>query len=257
MSAVRETEIAYHPGEQRQLSMSIWHMLLTGATGAAIGGPLGALVRGLVGRQTSPEARRERRLRRRQVAFTIAAIALAAKMARADGYASADEFATFQRLFRVPENERANAERFYRMAQGSTAGFEAYAGQAAALLGEGSPVLEDLLEALLLIAATDGVHPDEIAYLDQVAARFGFSAADYARIKARHIAPADDDPYVVLGLPPGAPAAEVRAAYRTLVKTYHPDRHMADGTPPEFIRVAEDRMAAINTAYAKIVKGAG
>ena len=236
--------------------MSIWYMLLSGATGTAIGGPLGVLMRSLVQRRAAPEVRRERGHLRRQVAFTIAAIALAAKMARADGYASADEFATFRRLFRGPDNEQANAERFYRMAQGSIAGFEAYAGQAAALLGEGSPVLEDLLEALLLIAATDGVHPDEVVYLDQVAARFGFSPADYARIKARHIAPSADDPYVMLGVAPGAPFDEVRAAYRSLVKSYHPDRRMADGTPPEFIRVAEDRMAAINGAYASLAKGA-
>lgn len=231
-----------------------WHTLLTGAAGLALGGPLGALMVGLAKRRVAPEARRERSARRRHVAFTIAAIALAAKMARADGYASADEFATFQRLFRVPESERANAERFYRMAQGSTAGFEAYADQAAALLGQGSPVLEDLLEALLLIAATDGVHPDELQYLDQVATRFGFSPADYARIRARHIAPSSDDPYIVLGLVPGASDDEVRAAYRRLVKLYHPDRHMADGTPPEFIRVAEERMAAINAAYASLTK---
>jgi DnaJ like chaperone protein len=234
--------------------MSIWHMILTGATGVAVSGPIGALVRRFNARRNAPEARRERRQRRRQVAFTVAAIALAAKMARADGYASTEEFATFQRLFRVPENEQANAERFYRMAQGSTAGFEAYADQAARLLGNGSPVLEDLLEALMLIAATDGVHPDEIAYLDQVAERFGFSAADYARIKARYIAPSADDPHVILGLEPGASSDEVRAAYRRLVKAYHPDRHMAEGTPPEFIRVAEDRMAAINAAYAKLMK---
>ncbi len=235
--------------------MSIWHMLMSGASGVAVGGPLGALMRGFA-RRATPEARRARSARRRQVAFTIAAIALAAKMARADGYASPDEFATFQRLFQVPEAERENAERFYRLAQGSTAGFEAYAGQAAALLGERSPVLEDLLEALLLIAATDGVHPDELAYLDQVAARFGFSPAEYARIRARHIAPPPDDPYVMLGLAPGASIDEVRTAYRALVKTYHPDRHMAEGTPPEFIRVAEHRMAAINAAYAKITKAA-
>lgn len=234
--------------------MSIWHMLLTGATGVAVGGPLGALMRGLVARRASVEARREKSQRRRQVAFTIAAIALAAKMARADGYASTEEFVTFQRLFRVPEAERANAERFYRMAQGSTAGFEAYADQAAKLLGQGSPVLEDLLEALMLIAVTDGVHPDEVTYLDQVATRFGFAPAEYARIKARHIAPSEDDPYVILGVEPGAAPEQVRAAYRALVKAYHPDRHMAEGTPPEFIRVAEHRMAAINTAYARIMK---
>lgn len=230
--------------------MSIWSFLRTGASEVAVGGPLGRLWRG----RSEVVAAPGRGQRRRQVAFTIAAIALAAKMARADGYASPDEFATFQRLFQVPENEQPNAERFYRMAQGSTAGFEAYAMQAAALLGAGSPVLEDLLEALLLIAVTDGVHPDEVTYLDAVAARFGFSTADYARIKARHIAPSPEDPYVVLGVAPGSGLDEVKAAYRALVKDYHPDRHMAEGTPPEFLRVAEHRMAAINGAYAAITK---
>ncbi len=40
----------------------------------------------------------------------------------------------------------------------------------------------------------------------------------------------------------------------SLVKTYHPDRHMAAGTPPEFLRVAEARMAAINAAYAEVAR---
>jgi DnaJ like chaperone protein len=59
----------------------------------------------------------------------------------------------------------------------------------------------------------------------------------------------------VLGLAPGAPEAEIRAAYRRLVREHHPDRHMAGGTPPEFIRVAEARMATINAAYAALAKG--
>ena len=37
----------------------------------------------------------------------------------------------------------------------------------AELLGPGTPVLEDLLEALLLIALTDGVHPAELDYLQR------------------------------------------------------------------------------------------
>lgn len=235
--------------------MSIWGTLL-GAAGLLASGPLGALAAVAIGGVVAYGARRLSTPERRQVAFTIAAIALAAKMARADGYASAAEFATFQRLFQVPEHEKMNAERFYRLAQSSTAGFEAYAAQAAELLGAGSPVLEDLLEALMLIAATDGVHPDEITFLDSVATHLGFDRAAYARIKARHITPADDDPYTVLGVEPGAPLDAVRAAYRRLVKAYHPDRHIAEGTPPEFIRVAEDRMAAINAAYAALARGA-
>lgn len=231
--------------------MGVWSALVGTTAGRLLGGPLGALVGGA----SDIVRRRASSSERRQVAFTVAAIALAAKMARADGVASARELATFERLFHVPD-ERANATRFYRLAQQSTAGFEAYAAQAAALLGPGSPVLEDLLEALLLIAVIDGVHPAELAYLGEVADRLGFDPAAYARIRARHIAPAPDDPYVVLGVAPGAPLAEIRAAYRNLVRLYHPDRHLAAGTPPEFLRVAESRMAAINAAYAAVTRRA-
>ena len=240
--------------------MSVWRTVLGTTVGLVLGGPLGALAGGAAGSAADlaqVRASEVARLRagtpeRRQVAFTIAAIALAAKMARADGNASPTEFATFERLFRVPDRERTNAARFYRLAQGSTAGFEVYAGQAAALLGPGTPVLEDLLEALLLIAVTDGVHPAELDYLAVVADRLGFDAPTYARIRARYIAPSVDDPYVVLGIAPDAPPAAVRTAYRTLVKTYHPDRHLAAGTPAEFLHVAESRMAAINAAYAAV-----
>ena len=236
--------------------MGVWRTLLGTTAGLLLGGPLGALAGGAAGATADLASIRAGTPERRQVAFTIAAIALAAKMSRADGDASASEFATFERLFRVPDSERSNATRFYRMAQRSTAGFEVYASQAAALLGPGTPVLEDLLDALLLIAVTDGIHPGELEYLSVVADRLGFDPGAYARIRARHIAPAVDDPFVVLGVAPGASLAEVRAAYRALVKTYHPDRHMAAGTPPEFLRVAEARMAAINAAYNTVARRA-
>jgi DnaJ-domain-containing protein 1 len=51
--------------------------------------------------------------------------------------------------------------------------------------------------------------------------------------------------------------AEPNMSDRRLVREHHPDRHIASGTPPEFIRVAEARMATINAAYAALTKGAG
>ncbi|TRW14548.1 molecular chaperone DjiA [Glacieibacterium frigidum] len=230
--------------------MGVWSSVIGTAAGLLLGAGSGA--------SNAPASpRRAITTQRGQVSFTIAAIALAAKMARADGVASAKEFATFERLFEVPAHERANAARFYRLAQGSTAGFETYANQAAGLLGLGSPVLEDLLEALLLIARHDGFHVGEDDFLCEVARRFGFDAAAYARIRARHDASVPDDAWTVLGVPPGSDAATVRAAYRELVKTYHPDRHIAAGLPIEFVRVAETRMAAINGAYASLRDAAG
>jgi DnaJ like chaperone protein len=233
--------------------MAIWALLVGSAAGLALGGPLGALAGAVLGgvvdralaiRAADPD--------RRQVAFTIAAIALAAKMAAADGHASEREFQLFERLFQVPDQEKANAARFYRQAMGSPHGYTAYARQAADLLGAGSPVLEDLLEALLMIATVDGVHDREVAMLDEIAGLMGFGPGHWAAIKARHLGVASDDPYHVLGLSPGASLADIKAAWRRLARDYHPDRHMAEGTPIEFIRVAEARMAAINNAYAAL-----
>ena len=231
--------------------MSVWATLTSAAAGTWLGGPLGALASVAAG-VIDLRVRRVGSPDRRRVAFTIAAIALAAKMARADGEASAAEFATFQRLFHVAAPEAANARRFYDLAKQSMAGFEAYADQAGGLLGAGSPLLEDLLDALWLIAAVDGFHVAEITYLDAVAARLGFDAAAAARVRARHTSPAQDDPWAVLGVEPGADATVLRRAYYGLVKQYHPDRHLAEGIPAEFIRVTESRMAIINAAYAVV-----
>jgi DnaJ like chaperone protein len=235
--------------------MSIWATIAGTTIGLVIGGPLGALAGAALGGAAdmaisaiAPERVQERR----RVAFTIAAIALAAKMARADGEATANEFRIFQRLFHVDSSEAANAHRFYNLAAQSMAGFEAYADQAANLLGPGSPVLEDLLDALWLIAAADGFTGDELAFLDAVAGRLGFDAATAARIRARHTDPAEDDPWAILGVAPGSDATTLRAAYHALVKQYHPDRHFAEGVPAEFIRVSESRMASINDAYARL-----
>lgn len=236
--------------------MSIWGKILGTAMGLAIGGPLGALGGLAAGHAVDVGAARMGRGERAQVAFTIAAIALAAKMARADGYASEDEFAVFQRLFHVEASERPNAERFYNLAKRSTDGFESYARQARGIIGAGSPALDDLVEALLMIAVADGVTADELAYVDSVRREFGIDDASYAKIKARYLAPDRDDPYVVLGVPPGADRETVRRAYLALVKRHHPDRHYAEGTPAEFIRVADLRMAEINAAYAAIMAAA-
>jgi hypothetical protein len=50
-----------------------------------------------------------------------------------------------------------------------------------------------------------------------------------------------DDPYAVLGVKPGAPPAELAAAYRRQAKRWHPDRS------PD--AESERRMAQVNAAY--------
>lgn len=195
---------------------------------------------------------------RRRVAFSIALIALSAKMAKADGVVTTDEVRAFHEIFSVPREELRNVERLYNLAKQDVAGFEIYARQMAGLCGSGErncPMLEDILDGLFHIAKADGVlHEREQAFLSRVAEIFGIDAAHYARIRARHVAMGDADPYLLLGVARDAPFEEIRRRYRQLAAENHPDRLVARGVSEEFIAIANARLAALNAAYEQLEK---
>ncbi|MBV8978067.1 MAG: molecular chaperone DjiA [Alphaproteobacteria bacterium] len=221
--------------------MSIW-----GKFGAAVGGMLGALgdmFRPGTGIQ-SAEA---------DVAFTIAVIALSAKMAKADGIVTPDEVAAFERLFRVVPSEAANVRRVFDLARGDTAGFETYARQIVRRFAANPGLLEDILDGLFEIAKADGVlHPGEAAFLERVAQIFGFSPGEFRRIRASHFAPEASDPYVILGVAYDADDEAIRRTYLRLVRENHPDSLIGRGVPAEFVRLATDKLSAINGAYERL-----
>jgi len=193
----------------------------------------------------------------RSVAFTMAVIALSAKLAKADGVVSDDERAAFSRLFSVPPGQRAQVERLFRLAGRSTAGFEAYARQIARLFHDSPQILEDVLDSLFHIAGADGVmHPGEMSFLERVTEIFGLKGR-FRCIRARHMMHPDDAAYEVLGVNPCDDWADIRAAYRRLVRENHPDRLMARGVPQEMVEIANRRMAAINAAFEAIGKERG
>lgn len=59
------------------------------------------------------------------------------------------------------------------------------------------------------------------------------------------------NPYHVLGINETATQEEIRTAYRSLVKKYHPDQF----TDPRQKRVADEKLKEINQAYDMITKG--
>ncbi len=192
---------------------------------------------------------------RRQVAFTVSMIGLAAKMAKADGIVSDREIAVVERLFVVPEAERRNVARLFNLAKQDVAGFDVYAARIEKLHAGDLRTLEDILDGLFMIAGADGaVHENEIAFLEHVAAIFRIPAPQFDRILARHVVADAADPWVVLGIPRGTHPAEVRRHYRKLVAETHPDRLIARGLPAECIRLATERLASLNGAYERIEK---
>jgi len=184
-------------------------------------------------------------------------IALSAKMAKADGTVTRDEIETFDRLFRVPQSEKANVHRVFNFARRDTAGFEAYATQIARIYAGNPGLLEDIMDGLFEIAKADGVfHPGEAAFLERVAEIFGFAPNEYRRIRATHFKDAAD-PYVILGVSFTATEEEIRRTYRRLVRENHPDSLIARGVPEEFVKLATDKLATINTAFDTIEKERG
>lgn len=194
----------------------------------------------------------------RSVAFTIAVIALGAKMAKADGQVNRDEVAAFRRVFHIPPGEEANAARVYNLARQDVAGYDAYARKIARMFDvpedpvgcPDEPVLIDLMDGLFEISLADGAfHPAEEAFLRDVAGIFGLGERCYRAIRARHV---EDDPYAVLGVSPDMPMEAIRAAWREAVRDSHPDLMQARGVPPEAVKLAERRLVAVNSAWEAI-----
>ncbi len=241
--------------------MSIWGKILGGAAGFAVGGPIGALLGAMAGHAVDQYRNSELAPggeATRQVTFTIAVIVLSAKMAKADGVVTKDEIAAFKRVFQIPPHEAKNVGRIFDMARADAEGFEPYAEQVARLFQGRPQVLEDLLGALFHIALADGsLHDRELKFLRRVAEIFGFSEADFDRIKSSHAGPDAADPYTVLGVRHDATDSELKSAYRRLIRENHPDKLVAEGLPQEFIDVANEKMKAINVAYDRVAKQRG
>lgn len=193
----------------------------------------------------------------RGVAFTIAIIALSAKMAKSDGFVVEDEVAAFRRVCRFDDREEANFRRVFDLAKRDIAGFESYASQIGKLLAREAELRLDVLEGLYVIAAADGIlHEREDSYLQRVATLMGISESEHAWVRSLFVSDAAD-PYTTLGLTPQASNDEIRRRHRALVKENHPDRLMGDGVPPEFVLIAEKRLAAINAAFDRLARDRG
>lgn len=192
----------------------------------------------------------------RDAAFTLALIALSAKMAVADGVVTASEFRAFQRTVEIPDGVEQQVDRLFRMAQQDVAGYEAYARKIGRFFHDQPETLEHVLDSLFFIASADGmIHEAELEYLRSVSDIFGFDDARFEQLAAQHVLIDEGaDPYIVLGLAPSADRNEVRRVYRLLVAEHHPDRLIAKGVPEELLDMATARMAAINHAYSKIMK---
>ncbi|CAD0183643.1 DnaJ-like protein DjlA [Ruegeria sp. THAF57] len=221
--------------------MSIWTRISDALSALAQGESLTAVFEIL---RTPPE---------RSVAFTIAVIALGAKMAKADGQVTRDEVTAFRDVFQIAREDEANAARVFDMARTDVAGYQEYARKIAGMFADDSTTLCDLMEGLFHIAMADGFyHPNENEFLEEVSRIFGQTEAQFLALRERFVPDAPKDPYTVLGVPRDMPLPDIRKVWRQLVRETHPDAMISRGVPEEAIRLAEKKMIDINRAWDQI-----
>lgn len=221
--------------------MSIWSRISAAISALAQGDSLTEVFEQL---RTPPE---------RSVAFTIAVIALGAKMAKADGQVTRDEVTAFREVFQIRREDEVNAAHVFNLARKDVAGYEEYARRIHAMFQTDPSTLWDLMEGLFHIAMADGFyHPNEGRFLEDVAQIFGLPRHEFRAMRARYVPEAAPDPYAVLGVTPDMAREDIRKVWRRLVRETHPDAMMARGLPEEAIKLAERRMIAINRAWEEI-----
>ena len=112
-----------------------------------------------------------------------------------------------------------------------------------------------LLHFLFGIAKADGlVTEDELRQIFTITGYLGISNRDYESIKAMFYN-SSDNAYKILEIDKSAPDADVKKAYRTMAKKYHPDRvgHLGK----EHQEGAEAKFRQVQEAYEHIQKERG
>ncbi len=112
-----------------------------------------------------------------------------------------------------------------------------------------------LLHFLFGIAQSDGVAgADEIRQIAQIAGYLKVRRVDFDSIQAMFVKEADNA-YKILEISKSVSDVEVKKAYRTMVKKYHPDKVITDNEAIK--KGAEEKFKEVQKAYEQIQKERG
>ena len=240
--------------------MSIWGRVIGGAAGFALGGPIGAILGVMAGGAFDRRSRARTSFNfnrintdQKQQIFTLSFIILSAKLSKSDGQVTEDEISAFKDKFKVPKSEISKVSKIFNEAKKDTYGYKQIANQVGELFSSNKVLLEELLNNLFYIAASDGnISISEVDLLKSISKSFKFSEKDFQRIFQANLKNSESDPYKVLGVNRSSSDSEIRKKWIKLNKEHHPDNLIAKGMPKEFIRQSNKELAAINIAYDKI-----
>lgn len=188
--------------------------------------------------------------------FELNLLSLASIVIKADGKVSQSELDYARQYFvRAYGKERANAT--FRTFNDVIKNREISASRICSYLNNRTryEVRLQILHFLFGIAQADGqVSESEVNVMGQIAGYFGINHRDFESIKAMFFKNADSA-YKILEIEKTATNDEVKKAFRTMAKKYHPDKlqHMDEA----YQKGAEEKFRKVQEAYEIIQKERG
>lgn len=112
-----------------------------------------------------------------------------------------------------------------------------------------------IIHFLFGIANSDGhVSESELRKINEISGFFRIQYKDFESIKAMFFKQADNA-YKILEIEKSATASEIKKAYRTMAKKYHPDK--LQHLPKHLQKGAEDKFRSVQEAYDQLQKEKG
>ena len=263
--------------------MTNWLGLVIGAVlGWMVGGPFGAILGAFLGQSVSVGVSHGGwsgyDSARAQEAFFTATFTVMGHIAKADGVVSADEIqaarAVMAHMNLNFDQQRQAIELFNHGKQPDfDLGAELYRFREACRGRH--DMLRMFLQIQLHAALMDGsLHPAERRAFERICLEFGISEFEMRQyeqfIRSQqtyrgaggepHTARQDTvvaNAYQALGVNPKATDAEVKTAYRRLMKENHPDKLVARGLPEAMLKLAQEKVQQINVAYETVKRTRG
>ena len=249
--------------------MALQGKLIGAGIGWFLGGPLGAVLGAMVGHvfadapngsavpriEGAPQQDPRVGQQQQELYFVATLVGILTAMMRADGEVRPEEVRTIRGFFRDRLGYRGESEQIVRelikrfLKEGVD--LDALCQDVARVVDYPTRLL--LMQCLFDVAMADGhFHPRERAVFERVAQLLGVAAEDLPGSSASHGASGD---FEMLGVQTSASREEVRSAYRTLVKKYHPDRveHLGE----EFRDLAQQKFVSIQASYERICSSRG
>lgn len=245
--------------------MGLSGKLIGAGIGFFLGGPLGAVVGGLLGHYVKDaplQSPGERpvwegdpavRQQREEFYFVANLVGILSAMLQADGEVRREEVQAIRTFFSERLGYRGESLDIVRdlIKQFLKAGvdLEGLCRDLSSRSDYSTRLL--LVECLRDVATADGrMNAAEAALIDRVVRLLGIAQADLDRILGTTGNGVGRKDYAILGISPEAGAEEVKRAYRDLAKRYHPD--MVAHLGEEFQALARNKFLDIQEAYRRI-----